>query len=302
MRVEKTIKAYVPILLVMMFWGSMGIPSTYVLEEMNALTVLCFRSGIGAIVLLGAACLRHDTLMPVKGEGKLLIVLSFIGVVLCNYLYFFAVQNTSLTNVAVLYALGPIITTILAFFLLKEKVRQSRVIGIILAFGGVVILISKGHISELFFAGINIGDAAEMTSSFCLAVYTILSRKIKYTPANIVVFWLMFVSFVCTFPIVIFLEGGMDVFISVRAMVSLVYLGAICSGAGYLLQQKSIQRIGASASAAFLNGISPITVLTAAVILEEKITPVQAGGICIVFLGLFLNAKNKNLRSFLKKI
>lgn len=285
---------YVPILLVMLFWGSMGIPSTYAVAEFSPLSVLCLRSGIAAAVLFPAVRRRHGSVCPASGEGGLLIVLSVIGVVCCNYLYFFAVQHTTLTNVAILYALGPIITTVLAFFFLREKVRQSRALGIVLAFLGVVALITDGHLEALGAIGFNQGDVAELLSSLCLAVYTILSKRLRKIPADCVVFWLMAIGFIVTLPMVLWTEGGISLHVSRQALASVLYLGILCSGMGYLLQQRSIQTIGASTSAAFLNGISPITVLSAALILKEQITLVQVACMLVVFLGLFLNAKNQN--------
>ena len=296
----RALQGYLPILLVMLFWGSMGIPSTYAVEELTPLSVLCLRSGIGALVLFPFAR-RHGSIRPAAGEGKLLVLLSLIGVVLCNYLYFFAVQHTALTNVAILYALGPIITTVLAAIFLREPIHQSRMIGIAIAFVGVAALITNGQLREVLSMGFNLGDGAELVSSLCLAVYTVLSKRLRKTPADCVVFWLMLIAFLTTLPMVWLLEGGVTASVSLRAVLSVLYLGAVCSGVGYLLQQRSIQTIGASASAAFLNGISPITILTAAVVLKERMTLLQAGCMAVVFAGLFLNAKNRPLRDLFKK-
>ena len=290
---------YLPILLVMVFWGSMGVPSTYAVAELSPLWVLCLRSGIAVMVLFPAALRRNRGLRPAPGEGGLLAVLSLVGVVGCNYLYYYAVQNTALANVAILYALGPIITTVLAGIFLKETVRQGRCLGIVLAFAGVAALITNGDISAVFSIHFNRGDLAELGSASCLAAYTILSRRLKKTPPECAVFWLMLIAFAATLPMALVLEGGPGPHISIRGILSLLYLGVLCSGLGYLLQQCSIRQIGASASAAFLNGISPITILTAALILGEHVTFTQVLCMAVVFSGLYLNASNQNL--FYKK-
>ena len=290
---------YLPILLVMVFWVSMGVPSTYAVAELSPLWVLCLRSGIAVMVLFPAALRRNRGLRPAPGEGGLLAVLSLVGVVGCNYLYYYAVQNTALANVAILYALGPIITTVLAGIFLKETVRQGRCLGIVLAFAGVAALITNGDISAVFSIHFNRGDLAELGSASCLAAYTILSRRLKKTPPECAVFWLMLIAFAATLPMALVLEGGPGPHISIRGILSLLYLGVLCSGLGYLLQQCSIRQIGASASAAFLNGISPITILTAALILGEHVTFNQVLCMAVVFSGLYLNASNQNL--FYKK-
>ena len=284
------LRNYIPILLVMVFWGSMGIPSTYAVAEYSPMAVLCLRSGIAALFLFPIVRKRHGRILPASEDRILLILLSVIGVLACNYFYFFAVQNTSLTHVAVLYALGPIITTIQASIFLKEPIHSGRLWGIVFAFTGVCLLMTGGRISEFLRGGFHIGDCAELLSALCLAVYTILSKRIKKTPADCAAFWLMLFCFMMTLPLVFALEGGFASHVSLRCTVSVCYLGIACSGLGYLLQQKSIHQIGASASAAFLNGISPITILTAALVMGERISPLQICCIVLVFFGLFLNA------------
>lgn len=280
--------------------GVHGFPSTYAVAELSPLWVLCLRSGIAVMVLFPAALHRNRGLRPAPKEGGLLAVLSLVGVVGCNYLYYYAVQNTALANVVILYAPGPIITTVLAGIFLKETVRQSRCLGIVLAFAGLSALITNGDISAVFSIHFNRGNLAELGSASCLAVYTILSRRLEKTPPECAVFWLMLIAFVVTLPMALVLEGGAGPHISLRGVLSLLYLGVLCSGLGYLLQQCSIRQIGASVSAAFLNGISPITILTAALILGEQVTFNQVLCMAVVFSGLYLNASNQNL--FYKKL
>lgn len=287
-------KCYIPIIIAMLFWGSMGIPSTYAVAEFTLLNIMCLRSGIAALFLFPTIKYRHKKILPAKEDVGYLLSMSIVGVVLCNYLYFFAVKNTSLVNVAILYALGPIFTAILALIFLKETIHSTRALGIVLAFFGVVTLVTKGKLSELLSIRFSAGDLAQIFSSLCLAVYTILSRQVKKTPVDMTVFWMMSISFLTTLPS-LFIAGGNAMYVNVswRGILSIIYLGVFCSGLGYLLQQKSIKLIGAPLSAAFLNGISPITILTATIFFGENISLVQIVSMCIIFLGLYLNIINK---------
>ena len=294
MRMIVSLRKYIPILLVMLIWGSMGIPSTYAVAEFSPMTVLCLRSGIAALFLFPVAQKHRCAIRPVLADTLLLVVLSMIGVFACNYFYYYAVQNTSLTNVAVLYALGPIITTVLASVFLNETIHGGRLLGIVIAFLGVALLITGGRISDFLRDGFHTGDAAELMSALCLAVYTILSRRLKGISSECVSFWLMLICFVVTLPLVL-LTGGFPEDVSMRGIASVCYLGIACSGLGYLLQQASIRYIGASASAAFLNGISPITIVTAALVLKEQISVLQILCMGLIFIGLFLNAENAHI-------
>lgn len=287
------VRPYLPILCVMVIWGSMGIVSTCALAEFSPMAVLCLRSGLGALTLLPFA-LRAG-LRPAKGEGGLLTGLALLGVVLCNYLYFNAIALTHLTSVAIIYALGPIVTAALAAVILREAIRQTRVVGMVLAFLGVAALLLAGTGEAAELTSVGRGEAAELLSVLCLAVYTIFSRRLQRTPAACAVFWMMAVSFAVTLLPALLSQGGINLRASPRAWLSILSLGVFCSGLGYLLQQRSIASVGASASAAFLNGISPITILTAAVFLREPVSPFQLICMAAILLGVALNAANRNL-------
>ena len=289
----RQLRPYLPILCVMVLWGSMGIVSTRALAEFSPLFVLCLRSGFGALTLLPFA-LRMG-LRPAAGERGLLVILSLLGVVLCNYLYFNALQLTQMTSVAIIYATSPLITVVLAAILLREPIRQSRLLGLLAAFSGVVLLLLGGEGGEMAFPVPGKGELAALLSVLCLSLYTIFSRRLKRTPPACAVFWMMAVSFLSTFPLVPLSGWETGPAASGWAWLSVFYLGVFCSGFGYLLQQKSIAAVGASASSAFLNGISPITILTAAVFLGEPIRPSQLFCMSAIMLGVVLNAANRDI-------
>lgn len=289
----RRLKPYLPILCVMVLWGSMGIVSTRALAEFPPLTVLCLRSGFGALTLLPFA-LRAG-LRPAAGERGLLAILSLLGVVLCNYLYFNALRLTQMTSVAIIYATSPLITVVLAAVLLREPIRQSRLLGLLAAFSGVVLLLLGGEGGEGAVPAPGKGELAELLSVLCLSLYTIFSRRLRRTPPACAVFWMMAVGFLSTLPMAVLSGGGTGPAASGWAWIAVLYLGVFCSGFGYLLQQKSIAAVGASASSAFLNGISPITILTAAVFLGEPVSLSQLLCMAAIMLGVAFNAANRDI-------
>ena len=70
----------------------------------------------------------------------------------------------------------------------------------------------------------------------------------------------------------------------------MVYVGVFASAGAYMFQQMSIQRIGAGATGAFLNGSPALAIFGAVVFMGETISPVQIISAAVIFLGIFLNA------------
>lgn len=125
-------------------------------------------------------------------------------------------------------------TAVLAAIFLHEHIRQSRVLGIVVAFVGVVALLTNGRLSRIFSIGLNKGDVAELCSAFCLAGYTVLSKRLKNTKPACAVFWLMASSFVMTLPVVLLSKDGFGTGFGLKTALSVLYLGVLCSGVGYL--------------------------------------------------------------------
>ena len=102
---------YVPIICVMLIWGSMGIASKGALAEFSTMEILCLRSGIGAAALFPFA--RRKQLLPARGERWKLAVLAIIGVVLCNFFYSFHLHLVALMFQAL--QLSPFVICFLQF-------------------------------------------------------------------------------------------------------------------------------------------------------------------------------------------
>ena len=128
----------------------------------------------------------------------------------------------------------------MAGIFLKETVRQGRCLGIVLALAGVAALITNGDISAVFSIHFNRGDLAELGSASCLAAYTILSRRLKKTPPECAVFWLMLIAFAATLPMALVLEGGPGPHISIRGILSLLYASVPVRSVPRLLTRVSL--------------------------------------------------------------
>ena len=289
------VKAYIPIILTTVLWGSMGVPASYAVQEVPPLLLLAGRSLIAVFFLCPLVLFRYGTIKPFKGDWLNLFLLGILGVLLNNYLYFWALQHTTLTNCAILFASSPIMTALLAALFLKEPLRQSRALGMVLAFGGVVMLLTRGRIEALFSSSVNLGDVAQLLSAFCASMLAILGKRIRRTSAECVVLWLMIVGGVSALILFFSMGGRLPRQLSFRALWSLGYLGVLCSCVGYIAQQISVKTIGAAASSAFLNGIPPITLLNAALFLHEEISLFQLACMIVIFAGVVLNARNQNI-------
>ena len=281
---------YWPMTMTLLMWGFMNVPTAFALAEMAPLQLLLLRTAIAVLILAPLARLRDGLLLPLPGDRITAALMGLSGVFFNNVFFFNAMKRTSLTNVAILFATSPFITAVLARIFLGERLTLRRVLGIVIALAGAVSLLCKGDISLLADLKMNTGDLLELGAAFTISVMTILGRRIKKTPPITVTLCVMFTSFVATALTITVTGTPLNFALSNRAIFGVVYVGVFASAGAYMFQQMSIQRIGAGATGAFLNGSPALAIFGAVVFMGETISPVQIISAAVIFLGIFLNA------------
>lgn len=105
--------------------------------SMSSVEVTFWRNAIGLIAI--SFTLFHSPIRNVGGRPYTLIFRGVIGTV-ALLTFFYTISATSLSNAIVYAKTEPIFTAILAFFLLKERLRISALLAILIGFLGVVML------------------------------------------------------------------------------------------------------------------------------------------------------------------
>ncbi|MBE5882786.1 MAG: EamA family transporter [Lachnospiraceae bacterium] len=156
-------------------WGSMGIfvrglgSYGFTSLEIGALRVF------GALLFLGTGIfLYKKELLRIRLKDLWCFIgTGIISIVFFNYCYFTTIQLTSLSVAAVLLYTAPVIVTALGIFLFREKYHAIKMIALIMAFVGCVLV--TGILSQkltLSAGGIWLGLGA----GFGYAMYSIFGR------------------------------------------------------------------------------------------------------------------------------
>ncbi|MDD2829697.1 MAG: DMT family transporter [Sulfuricurvum sp.] len=105
--------------------------------SMSSVEVTFWRNAIGLIAI--SFTLFHSPIRNVGGRPFTLVFRGVIGTV-ALLTFFYTISATSLSNAIIYAKTEPIFTAILAFFLLKERLKTSALLAILIGFLGVVTL------------------------------------------------------------------------------------------------------------------------------------------------------------------
>jgi len=212
-----------------------------------------------------------------------LLLLGALNIPANQFLFLQSIKLTSPSNVALAYSLSPIFVMIIANLFLKERINRSIVIGIAIAFIGVVVIMLNTGLG--FTAGSLLGDFLALIASISWAVYTVVGKKYsgKYGPIITTAFSMIF-GFLLYLPIFFSLDIPVTLSaIDANSWLRILYLSVFASVIAYAIWYYALSKKEASKVSIF-NNIQPIiTAVLAAVFLDIAITPLYIlGGILII--------------------
>lgn len=114
----------------------------------------------------------------------LLIAIAFFGYTLSTVFFTFSILETTIATALFLFSTNVIITPILAFVLLKEKISQKIWISMIIAICGASLLFQPDFQSKSV-----VGPLCALIASFVTAIYYVGRRKLqKYSAATMMLY------------------------------------------------------------------------------------------------------------------
>jgi len=188
-RVRSSLKIRIAALFEALFavvvWGASFIATKVALREVSPVTVVWLRFAIGVIILGTAVAARRQFALPKRGEWAYLILLGFLGITFHQWLQSNGLVTAQATTTAWIVATTPVFMALLGWLALKEHLGWWRVVGILLATLGVLLVVSRGDLRALSIGKFGAyGDYLILVSALNWAVFSILSRRgLKNHPA-----------------------------------------------------------------------------------------------------------------------
>jgi drug/metabolite transporter (DMT)-like permease len=152
--------------------------------------------------------------------------------VLYTYLSYASLQFTSATNSALFTTLAPGLIMLFSLILLREKVSIFQFIGLITSFIGVLIVLTKGNLLQLFHTQYNEGDAIMLLAVLCWAAYSLLLKKAKGIPSVTLVAMIALVAILMV-PFLLFQPIHSDKITSL-GIVGVIYMGVFPSVGSFI--------------------------------------------------------------------
>ena len=298
MVVEKTEKkgALGGILIVIagLFWGSMGL----FVRHLNSLgftsiQVACLRLVTAGILFALILLIKDPKGFKINPKDiPLFLALGLVSILFFTCCYFTAIRLMTMSTAAILLYTSPIWVMILAVFFLKEKINTKKIIALVLAFAGCVLV--SGFGGKVTPVGILVG----LGSGLGYGLYSIFGSFAlkKYSPLTVTCY-----TFLIAGAGSVFVSNPADLITKISsngnkpALLGFVLLTSVITAViPFLLYTLGLNRTTAGRAAVLATVEPAAATLFGFFVMKETIGPVAVLGILLVFAAIMiLSIRNK---------
>jgi len=292
-------KIYIFLILCVLFWSGNFVIGRFVREDITAFEMVFFRWSFTLLLISPILIISYKKILKsLKEDYKILLLLSLLGIGLFNTLVYTGLKLTTATNALIINSTVPIIVLILSYYILKQNINKKQIFGIFLSSFGVIYLILKGNILDIFTLKFNIGDLWIILSSLTWALYSVF---IKFKPKNLsdieLFSLLVTLGFLMILPFYLYQGYGIEYEINLlkNNYLIFIYISLFTSILSYYFWHQGISEIGASKTAQFAHLMPFFGAILAFVFLGEILQMYHIiGGIFISF-GIYLSLLKKKV-------
>ena len=292
MKLNSKVKTYSAVVLAMIFWSFSFIWFKEANKTFYPLTIVFIRLLFSGIIMAIFLIATKNLVKIKKPDRKLFMMLALFE----PFFYFigesFGLTYVSATVCSVLISTIPVVATIGAWLIFKERLKAINYGGIILSFIGVLVFILNKDGSLSF----NIKGLGFLLLAVITAVgYNLtLSRLIgNYSPVFIVGVQNL-IGAVLFLPLFIILDFHhfFSTPFTFNLFKPIIELAFFASCGAFILFAYSVGKMGITKANVFSNCIPVFTALFSFVLLDEKLTFQNILGMAIVIAGLVMSQMN----------
>lgn len=297
MQLERTARSADYLLLLLLptaLWGSNVVVARALVQGMPSMTLVVCRWTLALFVLLpiaGPALWRQRHL--VRKNGPFLVLLSLLGIVGFNTAVFVALQYTTAINGTLIQGGIPVTVICLSWLINREHISLRTWLAMLASFLGLVIIVTRGKILDVFSIELNPGDVMIAVGTWLWGLYIVLvnRRPIGLSAAPFLLVLILIGDVVIALFCATGLAGDLSFELTAGRGVGMLYIAIFPSALAYYLWNRGIGIFGPNAGAQFQYLLPVFGSLFAVIFLDESFESFHVVGTFLIFAGVYLATK-----------
>jgi drug/metabolite transporter (DMT)-like permease len=282
--------------LISFFWGSSYLFIKIGVETMPPLTLIAGRLFFGSLVLGAALLIVRSPLPRERSTYAKLVFMALINIVIPFTLITWGEQYIDSSLAAILQATTPLFTIVIASLALSEEaITLNRLVGLILGFGGVVVLFSHG----LSGSGTNSlqGEIALVLSSLSYAIGGVFVRvNMRGLHPTVPAFFQVTIALLITAGLALLIESPVQLPDTATELFAILWLGVFGSSLAYLIYFRLVHVMGPTRISLITYVMPIVGIVLGLLVLNETIDLRTIVGTAIILAGVGLVNSRRGAR------
>jgi drug/metabolite transporter (DMT)-like permease len=276
-------------------WGSSFQAIKYALEGFGPVSIAAGRILIAALVLLAYALMKGDRLPRSASIWMSFLLIGFFNCALPFMLIPWGEQTLDSGRAAIFMATGPLIAILLAHFTnSNERITRFKTAGFVIGFIGVLCVIGL----DTFTMGV--GDLLPQLAIIAAAASYVISgamvKRLTGISSAMVAAGVLMGGCIITLPASLLLENpfaqaNQGANLSSSAIIALVYLGLIPTGAAFFVRFYLIRQYGYTFVAQVGYLVPLFSVMFGVILFGETLTLAMFVGLFLILGGILLSRR-----------
>lgn len=279
----------------MAIWGSSLVVARAAHEIVPPVALTFWRWVVALILLLPLVWRELPAALPIIRRNRFRLLMLCELMVVGTTFSVIAVNYTTAINASLLNGSQPIATAFIAFLVVRERLSLTAALGILLAFSGLLVMISQGRLDVLLSLAFNIGDLVMLFAVISWAIYSVeLHRQSEQLSGAVFLFCISIAGVVTVLPFYVAETLLVREFVpSAYGIAAIVYVSVAATVLAVCLWNIAIHSVGATHAALFLNLIPVFGAAFAMFFLGEELYVFHITGAALVFTGIAMAVRER---------
>ena len=270
-------------------WGGMYVVSDIVLETIPPFTLLTLRLILGGLALALIWRFVTQSTVPKRSNWLWYVAIGIVGFGISLGAQFVGTDKSTAINGSVITSATPIFVVVFARWILSERLTTRKVLAIVLASIGVLLILNPRDVS--FGSATFIGDLFLVLAAVTWGLYSVLARKVSDVATDTVVLTLG----ACLGGLLVAVPASIVELnttpigeLSFGVILGVLYLGIFSTALAFWLWNRAFVLVEASVASLFFFA-QPLTgVLFSIIVLQQTMTAALWVGSILILCGVLL--------------
>ncbi|MBL3530916.1 DMT family transporter [Companilactobacillus zhachilii] len=230
-------------------WGGMFVVVKMIVDEIHPIQLVWLRYLIAIIFLMTFSLLRREKWHWNWSDLRLIFLIGLIGNTISIVAQETGTWLSSAQTGAVITSATPTFMLIFAWLILKEKMTSVKIISVIMATLGVIMIVGL-HLSGNY---ILYGVLSLIVAALTWALMSVLVKKVNHYSSLQTTIISTMVAIVCLTPIIMLNPSALGNinFLNIKVILCLFYLGVISTAMAFVMWNQGLKLVNASSSGLF---------------------------------------------------